>query len=98
MELIELIQWVFRLLYFAILARIILSVVIPMLGANPNALLLQVYQGLGLVTEPILAPIRNLLNKVLPSALGMFDFSPIVAIILLQVVQSFVTRSLGQVL
>jgi uncharacterized protein YggT (Ycf19 family) len=61
-----------------------------MLGATPSPILVQIYQGLGQITEPILSPIRVLLNHTLlrlVPALSMFDFSPIVAIILLQVIQ-----------
>lgn len=41
------------------------------------------------VTEPVLAPIRRLL----PST-GMIDFSPLVAILLLQIVQAVLTQLL----
>ncbi len=34
------------------------------------------------ITEPLLAPIRNLLSKT-PIGGGMFDFSPVVAILLI---------------
>ena len=87
-----LIDAIFTLLYFAILGRIILSFVIPMLGATPNPILAQIYRGLGQITEPILGPIRVLLSRTLlrlVPALSMFDFSPIVAIILLQLIQRF---------
>jgi YggT family protein len=96
-ELIILIGWIFNLIYIAILGRIILSFVIPMLGASPNPILVQIYQGLGQITEPILGPIRVLLNRTLlrvVPALSMFDFSPIVAIILLQIIQAYLVRAL----
>jgi len=44
------------------------------------------------VTEPVLAPIRRTLNSV-PQTGGM-DFSPMVALILLQVLESIVTSAL----
>lgn len=67
-----LISIVFRLLYFAILARVLVSWVNP----NPYHPAVQIlYQ----ITEPILAPIR----RYLPST-GMIDFSPLVAIVLLE--------------
>jgi YggT family protein len=93
-----LINAIFYILYFAILGRIILSFVIPMLGASPNPILIQIYQGLGQITEPILGPIRVLLSRTLlrvVPALSMFDFSPIVAIILLQVIHSYLFRALA---
>ncbi len=83
------IGWVFNLIFIAILARIILSFVIPLLGSQPNPVLVSIYQALGQVTEPILGPIR----RVLP-AFGGFDFSPLVAIILLQVIHSILRRVL----
>ncbi len=89
MTLIGLINLVFNVFYVAILARIILSCVIPMLGGRPHPLVLQLAQLANQVTEPILAPIR----RVLPT-FGMLDFSPLVAIILLQVIQTVLARAL----
>ena len=87
--LLVIINWTFNLLFIAILGRIILSFVIPMMGERPNPLLLQIYGVMGQVTEPILAPLR----RILPT-FGMFDFSPLVAIIILQVVRSVLVRAL----
>jgi YggT family protein len=65
-------------LEIAIFIRVILSWVrLP----DGNQFVRVVYQ----VTEPILAPIRTLLDRVLPSDRGMpIDFSPIVALLLIQ--------------
>lgn len=63
-----------------ILARVIISWVSPGSG---GAIAAFVYSA----TEPILAPIRSLM----PSAAG-FDFSPMIAILILQVI----TRIFGQ--
>jgi YggT family protein len=63
-----------------ILARVIISWVSPGSG---SAIATFVYSA----TEPILAPIRSLM----PSAAG-FDFSPMIAILILQVI----TRIFGQ--
>ena len=87
--LLVIINWTFNLLFIAILGRIILSFVIPMLGERPNPLLLQIYGLMGQVTEPILGPLR----RILPT-FGMFDFSPLVAIIILQVVRSILIKAL----
>ena len=71
------------LLFFqlAIFARIIVSWIAPRGGLN-NPFVNIIYQ----ITEPILGPLRRILPRV-----GMFDFSPMVAIIIIVVIQ----RALG---
>lgn len=96
MSLIAIIDWIFLLLYIAILGRIILSFVIPMLGTSPNPMLVQIYQGLGQITEPILGPIRVLLSRTLlriVPGLAIFDFSPLVAIILLHFINEYLRNA-----
>lgn len=73
----------FQVLYIAILARIILSF-IDMHGQW------RISQILHEITEPILAPIR----RVVPT-IGMFDFSPLIAILLLNLLQQLVLSVLG---
>lgn len=82
MTLVGLINLVFTLIYLAILGRIILSFIIPMMGGRVHPMVVNAYDALVQVTEPILGPIR----RVLPT-FGMLDFSPLVAIILLQIIQ-----------
>ena len=72
-----LIEFVFGLLILAIVARAFLSL-LPLDPYHPVVRLL--FQ----VTEPILAPLRRYIPPV-----GMMDFTPLVAIILLQVVEHF---------
>ncbi len=70
---------VFQLASLAILARVILSW-LPMLGVrlDPYHPLIRIlYQ----VTDPILDPIRRF------ATFGMMDFSPIVALILLDIIR-----------
>ncbi len=69
MLLIELVRFTFLIFQMLILARILMS----WLNPDPNNALVSIVHQL---TEPILAPIRRLLP---PS--GMFDFSPLVAMI-----------------
>lgn len=64
-----------RIINFLILARIIMSWVNPN-PTNPIAAVLHS------VTEPILGPVRNLIYNVFKYQ-GMLDFSPIVAILLI---------------
>jgi YggT family protein len=80
---VTLIEIVFSVAYLAILARVLMSWVNP----NPYHPVMQMlYQ----VTEPILEPIR----RVLPQT-GMIDFSPLVAIIVLQLVQQLLLSLLA---
>ena len=73
----------FRILWIAIFARIILSWVDP-------AGQMRLTQILHEITEPILGPIR----RVMPS-MGMIDLSPMVAIILLEVLRNILMGALG---
>ena len=73
---------VIYLLTVAIFARVILSFIIPMAGARPHPLLVSINHLVNQITEPILGPIR----RVLPS-FGMFDFSPMVALVILWLIR-----------
>ncbi|MFC2024903.1 YggT family protein [Chloroflexota bacterium] len=63
-----------EVLTLVILARVVLSWFSP---SPTNMLAVILYR----VTEPILAPLRCIIPRV-----GMFDFTPMVAIILLQII------------
>jgi len=79
-----LISLVINILYFLLVIRIILSWV----GADQyNEIVQIVYR----VTDPVLAPLRRL-----PLRIGMMDFSPIVAFIILSVIKSFIVNILYQ--
>ena len=69
-----------RVLTFAIIFRAILSWFSP---RPTNMLAVILYR----VTEPLLAPLRRIIPRV-----GMLDFTPLVAIILLQLIASFLPR------
>ncbi|MHB1295380.1 MAG: YggT family protein [Anaerolineae bacterium] len=79
---INLISILARVLNLLILARVLLSW-IPMSRGN------QLVEIIYALTEPILGPIR----RVLPS-LGGLDLSPIVALLLLEVVRTLLVRLL----
>ena len=70
-------------LWVAILARVILSW-LPMGGSN-NLLVAIVYQ----ITEPVLAPLRRVIPR-----LGIFDLTPMIAIVLLGLIRELVNSSL----
>ena len=69
-------------LTFAIFGRIIMSWISPAADNPINVLLHQ-------ITEPILAPIR----RIVPT-LGMFDLTPMVAILLLYFIQNLLSSLL----
>ena len=70
----------FDLLSFAIIARILLSWI-------PNAGGGRIREILHDVTEPILAPFR----KMIPN-MGMIDLSPLIAIIVLEIVRGIILQ------
>lgn len=74
---------ILRILKYALLLRILLSWVNPDPSGRLNQILYQ-------ITEPILAPIRNLLPRA-----GMIDFSPLLAFLALDFAQIGVARLFG---
>lgn len=76
---VEVIRTAFRVLYFLVIARVILSW-IPM--GSRNAISDFIYE----ITEPILAPIRRLI----PSGALPLDFSPIIALLLINFLESII--------
>ena len=70
--LFNLIRYLCQVLTLVIIARVIVSWFSP---SPTNMLAIILYQ----VTDPLLAPLRRIIPRV-----GMFDFTPLVAIILLQ--------------
>ena len=72
------------ILYIAIIGRVVFS----WLNVGPSSAFFPLASIVYQITEPILAPIR----RILPS-LGMLDLSPMVAIILITVVQRVFTQA-----
>lgn len=70
----------------AILARVIMSWVAPKPDNPFSIFLIQ-------ITEPVLSPIRKGIQRILPN-LGMFDFSPMVALVILNFVVAPILRRL----
>ena len=77
------ISMLFQILSLAIFVRVLLSWIDP----QGNMRITQVMRDL---TEPILAPIRNLLPNVM-----MIDFSPFIAMLLLQMLGRLILQALG---
>ena len=80
---LALINLLLLFLQLAIFARIIVSWITPRGGLN-NPIVNVIYQ----ITEPILGPLRRILPRV-----GMFDFSPMVAIIIIVVIQRILSSA-----
>jgi YggT family protein len=78
----QFIDILFQVLIFAIIARALLS----WFNLGPSHPLVRILYDL---TEPILAPLRRVIPMI-----GMIDITPIVAIILLQVIQGIVLSAL----
>lgn len=88
--LIEIISMFFWLLNLAIFARILLSW-LPIAGIHVDPYN-PIVRFLHDITDPILEPFRRIIPPI-----GMIDISPIVAIIVLQVVQSIIIEMLRTV-
>jgi len=83
--LIRIVNLFFTVLYFMILARVIFS-------WFPNARRGFLVEALYIITEPILAPIRNFLRRFQSegSMLSVMDLSPLIAFLLLRIVNSVI--------
>ena len=84
MEPIEFINVLIGLCYATILARMVLGLIVQFMGMQGGAadIIVKLYDVIFSVTEPVLAPIRRMLPQT-----GMIDFSPLVLIIMLAVIQ-----------
>lgn len=85
--LIRLVQGVANILFWLFLIRAVMSWFVQ---GNYNRTFHDVYRVLVQLTEPILAPIRRLLP-----ATGPIDVSPLVALILIRVVERVLVRLLS---
>ena len=82
--LVQLINMLFSLYSLVIIARAFL----PLVGADTfNPIVRFIYD----ITEPVLAPLRRF------TIVGMYDFSPLAALIILTIVQSVVSNLLSSI-
>ncbi|MFZ9856959.1 MAG: YggT family protein [Roseiflexaceae bacterium] len=81
---VEFIILLLNVLSWAIIGRVLLSWV----DQTGN---MRITQILNEITEPILTPLRG----ILPTG-GMFDFTPIIAMLLLQVLEVLIRSSVGR--
>ena len=82
--LVNFISLLIQVLSFAILGRVLLSWIDPM--AN-----MRITQIIRDITEPLLAPIRSLMPN-----MAMFDFSPIIAMLLLQALSRLLISAIAR--
>jgi len=83
---IKIIRIFLEVLSFFIFARVILSWFIM---STRNRVVITIYQIFHQITEPILGP----LHKIIPN-IGMIDITPVVAIILLYIIDMVLARTL----
>jgi YggT family protein len=74
-------NWIFNLIYVIVIAKVILSFIMPLAGRNPHPILVQVNLLINRVTEPVFAPIRRY------TTFSGLDFSPFVVILILIVIR-----------
>lgn len=89
----NIIDIVFRLLYIFILIRVVLSFISIPVNNVTRPILNFIYD----VTEPLLRLVRNILPPVMIGGIGL-DLSPLVAILLLQIIHTIVNSVLGLVI
>lgn len=85
MAAIQLLSLLITLCYLTILARMVLGLIVQFMGMQGGGapdIVIKLYDVVFAVTEPILAPIRRILPQT-----GMIDFSPLVLIIVLVVIE-----------
>jgi YggT family protein len=83
------ISFVFVVMELAILVRVFISwIPVP----KDNKLIGLLYQ----VTEPILAPIRSIIEKSSISKNMMFDFSPIIAFLIIGLIRNIILSFIPQ--
>ncbi len=79
------IDWLLRFVEYAIFAVVIISwLPVP----RDNQLVRLLHQ----ITEPILAPIRALMERLLAGRNVMLDFSPLVALLLISFIRRLIIR------
>ena len=84
-----LLDWLLTLCTILIFARVILSFVLPLMGARPHPVVISINILVNQVTEPVLGPIR----RSLPS-FGGFDFSPMAVLLIIYLLRIFVVSRL----
>ena len=74
-----------RVLIYALLARSILSWIVYA-GNQRNHTLMNIYNFIGLITEPLVTPVRKLMSRMMNT--GPMDFAPLATMILLVIIRN----------
>ena len=90
MSIITVISTLFRMYAFLILVRVVLSWVNPDPYHQPYHSIIRFVHG---ITEPVLSPLR----RIIPPIGGTVDVSPVVALILLELLRSLVVSLLYRI-
>lgn len=89
---INLVDFVITLLSYLFIARVILSFI--SLSSHSNPTLNRIAHVIWLITDPILKPIRRVVPPTSVGGGSYVDFSPIVALIILSLIQRFIIQRL----
>lgn len=65
---------------------IIIRAVLSWIQINPTGEFFKIYLFIIQITEPVMRPVRDLLHKIFPAS--PFDFSPIIVIIVLNMIKN----------
>lgn len=84
---LPLLDIIIRVIIFAIFAQVIMSWLV--VAGVRNDLVLRLYHAITAITAPILRPLR----RVIPTV-GMIDITPMIAIILLVIIQRIIGAAL----
>jgi YggT family protein len=84
------ISWLLQLYIIVIFVRVILS----WFPISPDSPLAAVYRFVYAITEPVLGPIRRVMPGVGFGGMGL-DFSPIIVLLLLQIILIPIVKSAG---
>ncbi|GHU66794.1 YggT family protein [Clostridia bacterium] len=81
----QIVSWVCNILTLILIARSILSWIVYS-GYQYNRTLHQIYDVLGKITEPIVAPVRRLINRFVRP--GSIDFAPMATFLIILIVEN----------
>ncbi|ACB84900.1 YggT family protein [Natranaerobius thermophilus] len=85
MPVVSLFNWIFQIVYIMLIIRVIFSFLRP--SPYQNKRLYDLNKIIWKITEPVLAPIRNLISPLMVGGGHYIDLSPLIALLLLNLLQ-----------